>query len=153
MRKTGVVVAGAAALVAVAAVWSAGRGMLAEPPPHADPETVALGKAVYDRACASCHGAELAGEANWREPDAEGYLPAPPHDASGHTWHHPDPLLFAIVKHGSERVIGGGYRSRMPGFGDTLSDAEIAAVLAFIKSTWPPEIVAQHDEFTAEAAR
>ena len=29
------------------------------------------------------------------------------------------------------------YESDMPGFADVLSDAEIRAVLDFIKSTWP----------------
>ena len=30
-----------------------------------------------------------------------------------------------------------GYESEMPAFGDVLSDEEIWAALAFIKSTWP----------------
>jgi len=33
----------------------------------------------------------------------------------------------------------------MPGFGDKLSDQEIWAVLAFIKSTWPAEIRARQE--------
>ena len=34
-------------------------------------------------------------------------------------------------------VVGGGYESDMPGFAGVLSDEEIRAILAFIKSTWP----------------
>jgi mono/diheme cytochrome c family protein len=64
-------------------------------------------------------------------------MPAPPHDASGHTWHHPDGVLFRITKEGPAAVVGGGYESDMPGFGDILGDEDIRAVLAFIKSTWP----------------
>jgi mono/diheme cytochrome c family protein len=64
-------------------------------------------------------------------------LPAPPHDTSGHTWHHPDGILFRITKEGPAAVVGDGYESDMPGFGDVLSDREIRAVLEFIKSTWP----------------
>ena len=64
-------------------------------------------------------------------------MPAPPHDASGHTWHHPDGVLFRITKEGVAAVVGGGYQSDMPAFGDVLSDDEIRAVLAYIKSMWP----------------
>ena len=35
------------------------------------------------------------------------------------------------------RIVGDGYESDMPGFGDRLSDDEIRAVLDYIKSTWP----------------
>lgn len=38
---------------------------------------------------------------------------------------------------GPAAVVGGGYQSDMPGFGNVLTDEEIRAVLAFIKSTWP----------------
>jgi mono/diheme cytochrome c family protein len=48
--------------------------------------------------------------------------------------------LFRITREGSTAVIGGGYESDMPGFAPVLSDDEIRAVLAFIKSTWPERI-------------
>jgi hypothetical protein len=82
-----------------------------------------------------------------------GYLPAPPHDATGHTWHHPDALLVEITRLGTAAVVGGGYRSNMPGFGEVLSDDEIVAVLAFIKSTWPPRIIEIHDRLNASRLR
>ena len=106
-----------------------------------DPMRVASGKRVYDGHCASCHGAKLEGQANWRKPLPSGRMPAPPHDASGHTWHHPDGVLFGIVKEGlvSGKYAPPGYRSDMPAFAGVLSDEEIAAVLAFIMSTWPDE--------------
>jgi mono/diheme cytochrome c family protein len=104
-------------------------------PPEA--EQIALGRAVYDLHCAACHGADLEGQPDWRTPLPSGRLPAPPHDASGHTWHHPDAVLFRIVRDGTAAVVGGGYESDMPGFGEILDDAEIEAVLAFIRSTWP----------------
>lgn len=63
-------------------------------------------------------------------------MPAPPHDERGHTWHHSDRELFTITKRGVGGVVA-GYESDMPAYGDVLSDDEIAAVLAFIKSTWP----------------
>ncbi|WP_298430344.1 cytochrome c [uncultured Jannaschia sp.] len=114
-----------------------------------DPEVVARGEVIYDAQCAACHGADLEGQPDWRVRDADGLLPAPPHDENGHTWHHPSEMLIAITRLGSEELVGGGYRSAMQGFGDVLSDEEIAATLAYIKSTWPAEIIAAHDEIDA----
>ena len=100
-------------------------------------QTIDEGRAIYEVHCAACHGAELEGQPDWRSPLPSGRLPAPPHDASGHTWHHADDVLFRIVKEGTAAIVGGGYESDMPGFGEVLSDAEIRAVLDYIKSTWP----------------
>ncbi|WGH79229.1 c-type cytochrome [Jannaschia ovalis] len=134
-------------------VWPVAAGDGAAPLlRHEDPRTVALGRAVYDAQCAACHGADLAGQPDWRQRGPDGLLPAPPHDASGHTWHHPSEMLIALTKAGPAAMVGGGYESAMPGFGEVLSDAEIAAALAYIKSTWPPEIVAAHDEIDARHA-
>jgi mono/diheme cytochrome c family protein len=63
-------------------------------------------------------------------------MPAPPHDATGQTWHHSDEELFRITKLGMAAIVP-GYESAMPAFVDALSDPEIEAVLAYIKSTWP----------------
>lgn len=119
--------------------------------PYRDPAAVALGRAIYGDHCASCHGAALEGEPAWTERDAEGYLPAPPHDETGHTWHHPDAQLFALTKHGVEALVGQGYRSRMIGFGDVLGDDEILAVLAYIKSTWPARVIDIHNRINAQS--
>ena len=110
-----------------------------------DAKQVTLGKRVYADHCAACHGANLEGQPNWRERRPDGKLPAPPHDASGHTWHHSNAQLFDITKRGTAALAGPGYQTDMREFGTLLSDAEIWAVLAYIKSTWPPEIRARHD--------
>jgi len=110
-----------------------------------DPATVARGAAAYTSQCASCHGARLEGQPNWRSRRPDGRLPAPPHDATGHTWHHPDATLFALTKRGPAAMVGGGYRSDMPGYAGILSDDEIIAVLSYIKSTWPAAIRRRHD--------
>lgn len=107
---------------------------------HTDPKLVELGRRIYAAQCASCHGANLEGQPNWQARSANEKLPAPPHDASGHTWHHADQALFDITKRGPA-AYRTGYLTDMPAFGDRLSDEEIAAVLAFIKSTWPAEIL------------
>lgn len=117
------------------------------------PSMVAQGQAVYSRECASCHGAQLEGQPNWRQQGPHGVLPAPPHDASGHTWHHPDDLLFRIVKYGTAKVANmPDYRSGMPVYEGRLSDEEIVAALSYIKSRWPPQVRARHDEMNRAAA-
>ncbi len=118
-----------------------------------DPAVVATGQRVYAAECASCHGAELEGQPNWRERKADGRLPAPPHDASGHTWHHPDAQLIALTKYGPAAMAGGGYESDMPAYQDQLSDEEIVAVLSYIKSRWPADIRARHDALNQRAAQ
>jgi mono/diheme cytochrome c family protein len=104
-----------------------------------DPEQVARGSRIYAESCASCHGERLEGQGDWRAPNPDGTYPAPPHDADGHTWHHPDGLLFRYTGLGGREVLKGapGVKSAMPGFGDVLSDQDIWDVLAFIKSHWP----------------
>lgn len=99
-------------------------------------EDIALGKRLYAENCASCHGTDLEGQPDWKRRLPSGRMPAPPHDESGHTWHHSDQDLFTMTKLGLAALVP-DYDSDMPEFGDMLNDAEIKAVLGFIKSTWP----------------
>ncbi len=136
-------VAAAAGAVAVVVlgwlIWS----LFAIPPrlpmlADATPEQLAEGAKIYAANCAACHGANGEGQPNWRTRNAAGRLPAPPHDASGHTWHHADDLLFAMTKNGLKPpVIPAGYQSDMPAFAGVLSDAQVWATLAYIASRWP----------------
>lgn len=133
-----------AAVVVGVGVWLLISGISTggppEPPDLNDPDLVAMGAELYAANCASCHGAALEGEENWRSASPDGTLPAPPHNETGHTWHHPDTTLFAYTKHGGSAVAAPDFHSAMPAFGDALSDREIWAVLAYIKSQWPTEI-------------
>lgn len=109
-------------------------------------DQVALGKALYARECAACHGKELQGQTrDWRRRLPDGSLPAPPHNAAGHTWHHPDEVLFEVTKYGRLRAAPATVRSNMPAFEQKLSDGEIWAVLSYIKSRWPDAIQRRHD--------
>jgi mono/diheme cytochrome c family protein len=120
--------------------------------PYEDAAAVAQGAQIYAEYCAVCHGSKLEGQVeDWRSPDADGYMPAPPHDETGHTWHHADALLVRITKYGTEAIVGGDYRSNMGGFGDVLSDREILNVLAYIKSTWPERVVQIHNQINAQS--
>ena len=117
-----------------------------------DAQVVAQGRKIYEMRCAACHGTKLEGQPNWRERDASGRLPAPPHDATGHTWHHPDAVLIAITRQGVAKAANlKDYESAMPAYEGVLSDAEIIAVLSFIKSTWPQDIRRRQDEVNAAA--
>ncbi len=109
-----------------------------------DAQLVARGADLYARACASCHGANLEGQAGWRTDRRF----APPHDQTGHTWHHPDQLLFRMVKEGTIPMGG-----TMPAFKGMLTDEDIIAVLSYIKSRWPRRIREAHDGINARAAR
>lgn len=126
--RAGIAAAATLAVVAGAAtlVLSTGSGR----------REIAEGRRLYDLHCASCHGADLEGQPDWQTRQPDGRLPAPPHDASGHTWHHPDQDLLVIVRDGLAAIVP-GYQSAMPAFGGILTDDEISAILAFIKSTWP----------------
>ena len=103
-------------------------------------KAVAQGEQLYARHCAGCHGGNLEGQPEWQSRNAQGRLPAPPHDEHGHTWHHDDQVLFEVTKYGLARHAPPGYQSDMPAFEGILADKDIVAVLAFIKSRWPTSI-------------
>lgn len=152
MKSNGIIWLTGAALLALALafffLWPEAEARLAPD----DPAVVALGETVYAEHCAGCHGANLEGESpEWTVRDAEGYLPAPPHDETGHTWHHPDVALFEITKFGVQKFAGDDYRTRMPAYEDLLSDDAIIAVLSYIKSTWPESIRRRHDSLNEPA--
>ena len=146
--------AGVAGLAAALAWWAPRPPMA--PSPLLRPDDAALvahGQRLYRQHCAACHGARGEGQPDWRDRGADGRLPAPPHDVSGHTWHHPDEQLLAITRDGMAKVIGQpDYPSAMPAYEGTLSDADIVAVLSWIKAQWPPEVRAHHDQVNAQAA-
>jgi len=102
------------------------------PLPTLNPERVAQGATVYAQECATCHGANLEGASDWKQPLPDGSFPPPPHDSSGHTWHHADSLLLAIMADGGNPA----FNSKMPAFREKLDESERRAVLEFIKSKW-----------------
>lgn len=109
-----------------------------------DPGNTALvqqGQPLYQAHCARCHGANLEGQADWRIRKPDGRLPAPPHDDSGHTWHHPTATLLEIVKRGLVPPNAPeGYLSDMPAFESILDATQTAAVLSFIQSRWGEQV-------------
>ena len=115
-----------------------------------DADVVALGQDIYATQCAACHGARLEGQPNWRTRGDDGLLPAPPHDATGHTRHHDDETLFNLTKYGLAGLMENAPPSGMPVYEGVLSDDEVIAVLSFIKSTWPDDLRQYHDELNVQ---
>lgn len=109
-----------------------------------DAKMVALGGTIYAARCAECHGGNLEGQPGWRRKNPDGTLPAPPHDATGHTWHHPDAMNFQYTKFGGEDSPQAMFKTSMPAFAKVLNDHEILAALSYIKSKWPEDIRARH---------
>ena len=103
-----------------------------------DSADIAQGKEIYQTHCARCHGINLEG-------GYDGTFPVPSHNVEGHTWHHPDSFLLDRIRNGkligdsAEYIPGSG---GMPAYKDLLTEAEINAVLNYIKSEWPPYIQA-----------
>ncbi|GAD57551.1 c-type cytochrome [Limimaricola cinnabarinus] len=149
MRR-GLAIGLASGLIGAAAIAAVAQGLMDEDAQGAAPAEIAglaifgepvtrdmveQGGAIYAESCAACHGAQLKGQPDWRRRTEDGRMPAPPHDDSGHTWHHADRDLFTITKHGVGAVVP-GYESDMPAFAGLLSDDEVKAVLAYIKTSW-----------------
>ncbi len=104
-----------------------------EPASEADYKT---GKQLYENFCAVCHG--INGEGQQPDPYAPGA--APPHNADGHTWHHPDQQNFQTVWQGLQ------VNGVMPSFSDRLTADEIIQILAYIKTWWKPHQLEQQME-------
>ena len=122
--------------------------MLVGSPAWADHELLdrdnAAGQTLYQQHCAACHGADLEGQPNWRVPNDDGTLPAPPHDETGHTWHHDNLLLFEYTKLGGQGALAArgidDFESGMPAFESVITDDEIWDILGYIRSTWPMRV-------------
>ncbi|WP_411891975.1 c-type cytochrome [Yoonia sp. SDW83-1] len=123
----------------------AGIALVIAAPAFADHELldrdIVAGERLYRQQCASCHGTNLEGQPNWRSPNDDGVLPAPPHDATGHTWHHDNALLFEYTMLGGRGALAArgmtDFNSGMPAFEGIITDDETWDILAFIRSTWP----------------
>ena len=106
-----------------------------------DTEQIAQGQQIYAQSCASCHG--VTGEGQFpdapNQPDATGRIGAPPHNGNGHTWHHGDEMLIRYTREGGISLTDSVNFYPMPAFGDQLSEDEILAVLAYIKTMWNDE--------------
>ena len=140
MTKTTLLLGGATVVFLAVAGWVMSQNSSVQANLAPTEPDIEAGQSLYGEYCASCHGENLEGQPNWRAPGEDGRLPAPPHDATGHTWHHPDRVLFEYTKLGGKAALAGQgieFDSGMPGFAEDLSDRDIWNILGFIRSTWP----------------
>lgn len=97
---------------------------------------------IYAADCAGCHGDKMQGQPDWRHVNAQGRLPAPPLDGTGHAWRHGDAELLHIMKFSVLDQAGADYRTDMPAFDGKLSDDDLSGLVALIRSSWSPGIQA-----------
>jgi mono/diheme cytochrome c family protein len=107
--------------------------------PTLDAARVNRGREVYQQNCVICHGANAEGAINWATPGPDGLYPPPPHDDTGHTWHHSDRVLYETIRDGMNDPLQPGSPLRMPMWGGKLTDAEIRAVIEYFRSLWTEE--------------
>lgn len=129
------------ALLSFLAACQSGEPQTVSELDSAETANLELGATVYEASCANCHGVNLEGQPDWKTPNEDGTWKSPPHDESGHTWHHPDAYILDRIYNGTTGLDASmQVDSNMPAFEDVLSDEEIQAVLDFIKSQWPQDI-------------
>jgi mono/diheme cytochrome c family protein len=100
-----------------------------------DMSQIVRGGQIFKQNCASCHGDNAEGANDWRKRDAQGKLPAPPLNGTGHAWHHPMRALKQTIYYGTARIGGS-----MPGWKDKLSEAQVDDILAWLQAKWPDEV-------------
>ena len=115
---------------------TAANSVSVTPYPTLNVTQIARGQQVYVQNCAKCHGQNAEGAPNWVTPGPDGLYPPPPHDDSGHTWHHSDRVLYETIYGGMGDPLHPDLPLRMPAFGNKLADADIRAVIEYFKSLW-----------------
>jgi mono/diheme cytochrome c family protein len=99
---------------------------------NSSPRDAQAGQAVYDRACAVCHGPAGAGDG----PSAAGFPTKPSDLTDGRLMNPlPDEFLVNIVLNGGPAE---GLSPAMPPFRGHLSDAEVRQVVAYVRSLARP---------------
>lgn len=116
--------------------------------PRAKFSTVQKGFKLYRANCAACHGDQGQGAPNWKQTGPDGKYPAPPLNGTGHTWHHPMPVLVSTIKNGTQRIGG-----NMPPWKDRLTDLEISAIISWFQTRWPDELYQAWARMDKDAAR
>lgn len=93
------------------------------------------GARLFQEHCAQCHGPEAQGHPDWQTP---GVVAAPPLNGTGNDWKRSRAELLAVIQNGTSR----GGVAVMPAWKGRLSEPEIADVVAWFQTLWPPEVYA-----------
>lgn len=121
--------------------------------PTVDPANTELAAAQrnYNSYCAHCHGyvGDGQGAPSEERTLALGYKIVPRHDAQGHTWQHPDQLLFETIKYGVDSPLN---LYPMVEYGSRLTDDDIWGIIDYLKRFWTNEQRAHQQRLTEEFA-
>ena len=120
-----------AVLLAAALVFSACGGGHTRPETAATKAYIKGGATLYEANCVKCHGGRTGGKLKDMPPR---------HNANGHTWHHADQQLKDMTLNGITFSLE---EQRMPAFKGKLSEEDVRAILAYIKTWWTED---QRDE-------
>ena len=104
---------------------------------------VSLGSSLYTANCAFCHGDTLEGKPGWDRDYPTGGRPALPLNGEGAITRLSDQDLMDVAKYGGQPFSPADYKNDMPGFELQLSDGDIWAIVAFIKSRWSEAAIEQ----------
>jgi len=119
---------------------------------HGNAAQVALGHSLYDQHCAFCHGQDLAGKPGWDGDYPTGGRPPLPLDGSAAIARLTDRDLFDVSKFSGQPFSPPSYKNDMPGFEGRLANADLWAIIAFMKSRWPEEAREQQRQAGKERA-
>lgn len=114
-------------VLAAIGIFTSGLAWLLDTP--RPPAGASAAERLYLGLCSTCHGPD--GRGSWR---AALFLIRPGNLADGDVVRRSDEYLFDIIKHGGS-AIG---RPGMPGFGATLSDAEIKELVRYVRGLARP---------------
>ncbi|MDQ7028218.1 MAG: cytochrome c [Anaerolineae bacterium] len=116
-----------------------------------DNSQLAAAQRNYNTLCAHCHGYGGDGQPleTAERTETLGYHTVPLHNSAGHTWQHPDQLLFETIKYGVESPIN---LYTMTPFGDLLSDDEIFAIIDYLRLWWTDDQQTWQEQLTTQFA-
>lgn len=109
------------------------------------PAQVALGRVLYRQHCSYCHGSDREGHEDWRPGTTAPSGLAPALDERSPSVDRTDREIFERVKFGGQPFLSPTVRSQMPAFEFNLTDAQIWALVAYLKNRWPEEVLARHE--------
>jgi mono/diheme cytochrome c family protein len=114
-------------LLVAALLFASCDDTLKQPKAPSPDDLIQRGATLYTANCLSCHGGASGGKLR--------DIP-PPHNANGHTWHHADQQLTDMILNGIPFSLEA---QRMPAFKDKLTEEDVKAILASIKTWWTEE--------------
>lgn len=89
------------------------------------PSQLGQGKQLYELHCAFCHGVNLEGQLNWQNNPQL----ARPLDPTSPSRQYPDAQLLQIIAEGKPDTP-------MQGYADSLTEADMAAIIGYLKTHW-----------------